>query len=507
MATERVQIGESHIKAAVKIAQSGEEPPGKIHIYSDTRTQGLRLVVQKNKASWVVKYREWSKVVGYAWPEDERPLKTASAARDLVPIVKGLLDEDPVQLEPFLVARHNGRDNKAAIAEMRPVLTTWTIRECFAHFIEARTAASAKKPIGTNYIEELNRTLRRPELSKVVDEPAALLKRGQLENIRDDVEQSSGVSPSLKALSNVKNVLTYCCTQQSGKSGLDHRDMWWNLVTSDKQVKARDRKPDISDIAKTLVLAAEYLHKPLPGRQDGKRGVRPNVFSAFTWLVLTCQRANAGLSLLRSDFYADERDDGWYLAAWDEGVMKAKKTHVLPIPPRVAQHLFPLLEAAKNPDSKWAFASERGTSKKDIHVNRSAPLALVGRLAAKNAHIKGGKEAAVDLLTANGISYWTPHDIRRALTDVMDASGIPGGSSAVLAHEIKLSERLGLDVLSEAQRKEWQSQRVAKITSLAYGNPQHLDLKKRAMKAWSDAVLDALEVAQAPQAVELQAAA
>ncbi|MBY5329547.1 hypothetical protein [Rhizobium leguminosarum] len=507
MATERVLIGESHIKAAVKIAQSGQEPPGKIHIYSDARTQGLRLVVQKNKASWVVKYREWSKVVGYAWPEDERPLKTASAARELVPFVKGILDEDPLQLEPFLVARHNSRDNKAAIAEMRPVLTTWTIRECFAHFIDARTAEGAKKPIKALYVEELNRTLRRAEMSKIVDEPAALLKRGQLEKIRDDVEQNSGVSPSLKALSNVKNVMTYCCTHQSGKSGLDHKDMWWNLVTSDKQVKARTRKPELRDIAKTLVLSSEYLHKPLPGRLDGKRGVRPNVFAAFSWLVLTCQRANAGLSLLRADFYPDDRDEGWYLAAWDEGVMKAGKTHVLPIPPRAAQHLLPLLEAAKNSDSKWAFASERGTKDKDIHVNRSAPLALIGRLAAKNAKTKGGKEVAVDLLAENSIAYWTPHDLRRALTDTMDAAGIPGGSSAILAHEIKLSERLGMDSMSEAQRAEWQAQRVAKITRLAYGNPQHLELKKRSMKAWSDAVLDALEAAQVPEAVDLQAAA
>lgn len=507
MTTERVLIGESHIKAAVKIAQSGEEPPGKIHIYSDTRTQGLRLVVQKNKASWVVKYREWSKVVGYAWPEDERPLKAASAARELVPIVKGLLDEDPVQLEPFLVARHAGRDNKSAIAEMRPVLTTWTIRECFAHFIEARTAAGAKKPIGGKYIEELNRTLHRPELAKIVDEPATLLKRGQLEKIRDDVEKSKGVSPSLKALSNVKNVLTYCCTHQSGKSGLDHRDMWWNLVSSDKQVKARDRKPETLDIAKTLVLAAEYLHKPLPGRLDGKRGVRPNVFAAFFWLVLTCQRADAGLSLLRADFYPDEREEGWYLAAWDEGVMKAGKTHVLPIPPRAALHLLPLLEAAKNSQSKWAFASERGTKDKDIHVNRSAPLALIGRLSAKNTKTKGGKEVAVDLFAENNIAYWTPHDLRRALTDVMDAAGIPGGSSAILAHEITLSERLGLDSMSESQRAEWQAQRVAKITRMAYGNPQHLDLKKRSMKAWTDAVLDALEAIQVPKVVELQVAA
>ncbi|MHC2298978.1 integrase [Rhizobium mongolense] len=340
---------------------------------------------------------------------------------------------------------------------MRPVVHTWTLRKCFEYMIEARTKPTARKKIGKLYIDELNRTLRRPELSKFVDQPAALLKRGDLEKIRDEVEKASGVSSSLKALSNIKGVMTYCCTQRSVDSGLDQAFMWWQHVTSDSVVKARDRKPSVIDIAKTIRLATEYLDKPLPGRQDGKHGLRDNVYSAFCWLTMTCQRVEAALSLRRRDFYPDPNEPGWYLAAWGEGVMKAGKAHVLPVPPRAVEFMMPLLKAARHSNSDWAFPSERCTDQKEIHVNRSAPLAVVRRLGARDvlSKSKGREESAVDLLAENGILFWSPHDIRRSLTDCMDDAGIPGGASAILAHEITLSQGLGEDAITAEQKAEW----------------------------------------------------
>lgn len=498
MATVRVLIGEKHIKEAVAMASSGDIPNGTTHIYSDERTQGLRLLVQKNTASWVVKYKGKTVTIGWAYPEGRRPLKTASAAREMVPLIKGFLDEDPAQIEPFLVAKYAGRDNKQALEDMRPVVTTWTLQQCAAAMIEARTKKTAQSPLRKASVDEINRTLKRPEMKDLVGTAAVLLKRGEVEKVRDKIEAASGISAAKKCVSNIRTILSYCCEYKSGESGLDHKDMWWELLKTDSKIIARTRTPSIVDIVKTLQLASHYLDHPLPGRVDGKHGVRDNVYAAMWWLILTAQRTSAGLALQKVDFYPDPRDDGFYLAAWDEDAMKGKKTHVLPIPMRVVEHMSPLIEAAQDHGSQWAFPSERGSEDNDICISRTAVRQFIVRLQGRDPLMKG-KDAARDLLAEAGVLHWTPHDLRRSITAVMDDNGIPGGASAVLAHEIKLSEHLGEDALTEAQREEWAANRMAKITKLAYGGGTFLRLKKSAMTIWTDAVLDAWEALEAPE--------
>lgn len=505
MATDRVLIGENHIKAATKLAESGMVPEGGMHIYSDTRTQGLRLVVQKGKATWVVKYKNWSKAIGYVFPSGIRPIGTATDARAMVSFVTGILDDNPEQLEPFLVARHNGMSNENALKAMRPVVTTWTLQQCATAMIEARTKKTAHSPLRPASVEEINRTMARPQMKDLVDTAAVLLKRGEVEKVRDKIEAASGISAAKKCVSNIRTILNYCCEYKSGDSGLDHKDMWWELLKTDSKIIARTRTPSIIDIIKTLQLAAHYLDHPLPGRVDGKRGLRDNVYAAFWWLALTAQRTSAGLALRKVDFYPDPRDQDYYLAAWDEGVTKNKKTHVLPIPKRAVEHMLPLIEAAQDHGSDWAFPSERGSGDNDICISRTAVLQFIVRLQGRDPLMKG-KDDARDLLAEAGVLHWTPHDLRRSITTVMDENGIPGGASAVLAHEIKLSEHLGDEALTESQREEWAATRMAKITKLAYGGGTFLKLKKSAMTVWTNAVLDAWNAVQVPEGQFLEAA-
>ncbi|WP_313197155.1 hypothetical protein [Rhizobium sp.] len=505
MATVRVEIGKKQVEEAYAMAAAGVDPPDGMHIYSDVSAKGLRLIVQKGKASWVVKYRNWSKVIGWVYPKDFRPIPATTTAREMVPFIKGILDNDDKQLENFLVARHNGLDNKKALEQMRPVVTTWTLQQCADAMIEARTKTTAQSPLRKASVDEIHRTLRRPEMKDLIETAAALLKRGDVEKVRDKIEASSGISAAKKCVSNIRSIMNYCCAYMSGESGLDHRDMWWELLKTDSKIIARTRTPSITDIVKTLQLAAHYLDHPLPGRVDGKHGVRDNVYAAMWWLILTSQRTSAGLALQKVDFYPDPRDDGFYLAAWDEEAMKGKKTHVLPIPMRVVQHMLPLIEAAADHGSKWAFPSERGSEDHDICISRTAVRQFIVRLQGRDPLMKG-KDAARDLLAEAGVMHWTPHDLRRSITAVMDDNGIPGGASAVLAHEIKLSEHLGEDALTEAQREEWAANRMAKITKLAYGGGTFLKLKKSAMTVWTNAVLDAWEAIQVPQKQFLEAA-
>ncbi|MGV2102570.1 hypothetical protein [Rhizobium sp. 21-4511-3d] len=138
-------------------------------------------------------------------------------------------------------------------------------------------------------------------------------------------------------------------------------------------------------------------------------------------------------------------------------------------------------EHIKKSESKWLFPSERG--EKDIHIHRSSTLVVCQRLAARDTLTKH-RATAVNPFAANGIKWWTPHDTRRSITQALDDAGIPGGASAVLAHEVRRTDKL------DRHDDGWSEQRVARITRLAYGGAQHLHLKRKAMTVWTDAVLD-----------------
>jgi integrase len=193
------------------------------------------------------------------------------------------------------------------------------------------------------------------------------------------------------------------------------------------------------------------------------------------------QRQGAALAIRKIDYIPDPENEGWYLAAWGEDIMKAGVAHILPIPPRVVQHMAEKFELVKREDSHWLLPSERGED--DIHVHRSSTLAVVQRLGARDT-LTRKRATAVDLLAANGIKWWTPHDLRRTITKVLDDAGIPGGASVVLAHEVRRTDKL------DTENDDSREQRVARITRLAYGGAQHLHLKRKAMSIWTDAVLD-----------------
>ncbi len=103
-------------------------------------------------------------------------------------------------------------------------------------------------------------------------------------------------------------------------------------------------------------------------------------------------------------------------------------------------------------------------------------------------HVTAGKGY---LLAEAGIDWWSPQDLRRAITKALDEAGIPGGASVILAHEVKEKEKEAMAVsATEGQRADFLSQRRTKVTQLAYGGAQHLAFKREAIKVWCDAVLN-----------------
>lgn len=265
-----------------------------------------------------------------------------------------------------------------------------------------------------------------------------------------------------------------------------------------------------------MLVAEEYLSKRLPGRRVEKSGVNPGTLAGLWWLVLTCQRAEAGMSLLSHDVVTDPESNGFLLAVWAEDIMKAGIAQVLPIPHRAWSHVNALIKEGKHADAEghdWAFPSEKVVG---VHATASVVYRILYRLTGRDKeHIPRGdlkgkkvpkaKEPRRDLLAEAGIPWWSLHDLRRSITKVLDDHGLTGGATVILARDIHEKEALAVTA-SEREREDFQRLRTARITKMAYGGSQSIKLKKEAMKIWTDVVLDEYDRQKAERAPILEAA-
>lgn len=519
MGTTKLTIEESDVRQMAYKAE--KEGFGKgITIFADRKETGLRLQMEGRTASWVVRFRDSSVTIGYVWPENDRRLTALSKVRELARAVRSMLGDgrDVVQVKAFLAVYYGNSKGKGDIRKAAAELvereeavrkaaeeeaswpTTWTLRECVEETIRAKTDPAARETdrIGANTVKDYRLTFNRPAFSKLMDTPVVNITRGDIEEVRDEVRQTVGKSPAgaMKVVTYFRAVMTWCAQNSSSKSGLVG-DAWWNMVTAPYEIKPRDRRPEIEAIVATLILAEQYLDKPLPGRAQKIAGVGHATLSGLWWLVLTCQRADAGMSLLGHDV-VDDKIEGWKLAAWAADVMKAGRAHALPIPVEAWEMVDRFREKGKHGTftQEWAFPSER--KKGEVHVSASGVYRVLYRLAGRDELLQDVERERTktiprrtdrqDLLAEAGIDWWSLQDLRRAITKALDEAGIPGGASVILAHEVKEKEAMAVSA-TERQRADFLRQRQAKVTQLAYGGAQHLALKREAMKVWCDAVL------------------
>gem|GEM_PF-1076715 len=487
-------------------------PTGEVIVFSDQKETGLQLRVQGKQAFWTLKYYNWTKTLGYAHPDKTNHLPSIAAARTLAGSAKDVLDDDPELFKPLLTKYYGaaGRDVKKAKKEMVAVSKGWTVLETAEAMIEARTKPDTDQPIKPNTIAQFRLTLRRSHVAALVKKPIRDVTKADLDAIKREMDKDpQGTSMIKKFVSDMRSILTWGAAHASDMTGLDPANIWWEMLKSGKKVKAVTHTPSIDDLVKTLILAEEYATKPIPGRfSEGKFGVGDNVLNALWWLVLSSQRATAGTRLRLVDFFPDpkRRDSGWHLAFWAEAEMKNSKAFVLPVPPRASQFLLDRLRKAKrNGESDWCFPSAQGKGKValDIPVDRNSPGGIAERFALRDKPTrdkiaqelkkdKNWKSPYRDLLAENSIMYWSPHDVRRSFTEVAEDHGIPGGASAVLAHEVRLTDDL-LWIDNARNREAAAENRVARVTKLAYGAGQFIPLKSKAMVAWTDTILNRYE--------------
>ena len=533
MASESVHIDDIYIQKIRSLFSSGELPAPGIRIINDKTTPGLRLQIEGKKASWVVKTSKNSKTIGCIHPSDApRCLSALSKVRALALEVKLYLDNNQQdKCKPFLdhyYANKAGSIKQASdaanaylakrVEEVKEAarVKTLTLRECFEKTIEEKRVPSHVQHISKAMKKDMEITLNRPLFETIMKKEAKDVTQDDIEKVRDDVMKEArskgqkGISPSNKIIVHTRSALDYCARYIHGESGLDGRHPWWKFLSVKHKNTPRDRCPSIKDVVKTLILAENYLDKPLPGRANRMAGVSPGTLAGLWWIVLTAQRADAGLSLRTHNIGEDKNrpNEGWLLAAWDGSDMKAGKSFVLPIPERAWKHVCKFRKRNTNAKSKlWAFPSD---VKKGVHASTSGIYRIVYRLASrdnpkqqytpkrseKNKNEKYTplpRTTPRDLLRENNIEWWSPHDLRRTLTKFTMEQSIGGGASAILAHEIKGNEVLEVSTTAQ-QREDFLKEHMVRITRLAYGgqNP-FIKLKSEAMKLWTDAILDEYE--------------
>lgn len=520
MPTKKFTIEDHHVRQAAFKAES--EGFGKtISIYSDAKETGLRLQMQGKTAAWVVRFRDTSLSIGYVYPENDRRITALSKVRELARSVRSMLGDgkDLEQVKAFLAVYYGNSKGKGDIRKAAAELvereeavrkaaekeasrpTTWTLRECVEETIRAKTAPEAREAdrIGPATVKDYRLTFNRSAIEHLMDVPVVNISRGEIESVRDEVRKTVGKSPAgaMKIVIYFRAVMTWCARNQSQKSGLVG-DAWWNMINAPYEIKPRERRPEIEAIVRTLILAEEYLDKPLPGRAQGVPGVGHATLAGLWWLVLTCQRANAGMSLLGHDVVDDDKDEGWKIAAWAKDIMKAGRAHALPVPCEGWEMVDKFRQLGKHGalTHDWAFPSERKNG--EVPVSASGVYRVLYRLAGRDELLQDVERERTksiprrterrDLLAEAGVEWWSLHDLRRAITKELNEAGIPGGASLILAHEVDEKEALAVSK-TERERADFMRMRQAKVTAMAYGGAQHLGLKKEAMKVWTVAIL------------------
>jgi integrase len=297
---------------------------------------------------------------------------------------------------------------------------------------------------------------------------------GDLEDVRDACARAGRKTASRQFVAYSKGALSFARRKHSRSAGLEGAPKWWLEVEKlDSTIPApRDRHPSLEELARVLYLAEK--HRKIPGRKYG-RATTETVLAGIWWIALTAQRVSAGLSLRKAHVLPwPDGPEGWKVVYFPPEVMKSRRPHSVPVPPRVA---LAFERATASADSAFVFPATRG--KKDAPLSRWSAATLVDRLRGRSANPKAGAEFdGPDLL--EGIPAFSLHDLRRTFATTCADMSVRGDSiSAVLDHADIATGQAPI--------------RTADITRIAYDYSQRLDLKRIAVEAWSDTLFAACD--------------
>lgn len=482
MPTNRVEIGPKHIAEAKKAAEARAYTSRDPLIFADVVEKGLQLRIQATSVTWLLKFSGKTKSLG-----DLDAVSNAKAARERAQRVRNLL-RDGTDPKAFLTGKDAGKSEAEAkaAAKQKTALAAgfWTWERLIEEYTDGylakpRLSRGRIKPPSAGSADNAKKSLQTPEADGLKRRLVSTLDIGDLEEVRDACAANGRKTASRAFVANAKAALTHAKKKHARKSGLEGRSKWWLEVQilDETAVEPRTRMPSIQDLAKTLYLAEK--HRTLEGRKNS-RATSETMLCGVWWIAMTAQRTNAALSVEKAHIlpWPDGPKD-WKIVLWAETVMKSKRYHALPVPPRLVL-LFQRAALTGRNGSIYVFPSTAlRKGKEDGHLDRNAPKNLIERLRGNKLDAKakksGQEQAGNDLLT--GISHFSPHDIRRTFATACADMAVRGDAiSAVLDHA-------GLETGQHMMRS-------AEITRMAYDYSQRLELKRMAVEAWTNRLFE-----------------
>jgi integrase len=498
MPTEACEINPRIVNRAKEMARIGFDGT---HTFKDYGKQGLFLRVRGHRATWLTKFKQNTKTIGQLYPSHAEHLITSpSKAREVARDVREILGSQEHNFARYMQLRDQGHNHEAAKEKLIEVPKGWSLAQCFDAYLADKTSTHSKGKVTPASQRDIQYIRFLPTWQDVMNMEVTHLKQGDLERVRDATCAAHGASSSLKLVSYTRSALNWCAKYHNGASGLGHTGSWWLNFSSQLEISAKTRMPSVEQAVRTLWIAEQFLHRPLPNRQCGKKGVTPETLAALWWAVLTCQRTGAAFALSKKDIIRDAHaPDNWRLASWDAEIMKGKKQRIiLPVPVQALKHVKKFLAMSKHFEASDLFLPSRLDLTKN--VTGSGAYQILSRLAGRDRNkpendrrLTPKKKPWPDLLLEEGIDWWSPHDIRRSIADFLSDADNPGGASAILTHKIK--DSMILDCNSSDQRVyDRMRQSPADVTQKSYGaHSMYMGLKKDAMELWVDAVLEAYE--------------
>jgi integrase len=476
----RSEIGPDDIRQAKAAAESREYTNARPFIIADTVERGLSLRVQFGSVSWVLKWNNFTKSLGSV-----AEIRTATSAREVATRVRALM-RDGSDVDGYLTSRRAGNGHEEATTKIASANARasgrWTWRDlakryCDDYLSNPRTTTHRYIEPSLASAAESRRYLNMKECEPLFDKLLSELRPGDLERVRDTCAKAGRKTASRQFVAYASAALTYARDYHSEDSGLEGVPRWWLDVRKLQEtlVRPRGRHPSLINLARMLYVAEK--NRTVPNRKNTKE-TSDTVLAGLWWIAFTAQRISAGFSLQKIHVLPwPDGPAGWKVVFFQPNVMKGKRAHALPIPPRVAL----LFERAASPDtSEFVFPSTRGIEKKDRPLSRWSISNTLDRLRGRSSNPKAGAEFTGPNLL-EGIPYFSPHDIRRAFATVCADLSVRGDAiSAVLDH-------------AESAPTSQAPIQMAAITRTAYDYSQRLDLKRQAMEAWTNALFDACD--------------
>ncbi len=499
MPSHRVRIGVKHVKEARKAAEAKSYGTSDPLIFADTGEINLKLRTQGGTAAWNVRWNGQTVTLGTVEDIDD-PDVAREMTRGVVALLRAGKDA-----KAYVAARLAGDDTETATVAATVSTARkdgkWDWKEMVRQYADiylsnprTNSQGETKEP-SLETVKEVKRYLLKiPETHHLHDRLISTLRRSDLEKIRNTLADAGKKTPSRQFVAYSKAALTYAEAYESDASGLHENNLWWHKLKKKQETipQAKTRHPSLAETAKLLYLAEK--NRVMPERKV-ERETSENSLCGLWWLALTGQRASAGLKILKENILPwPDAPDGmkdWKVAFFPAQTMKGKRAHSLPIPPRVALVLERAIRSARK-DSAYVFPATRlEGGKTDSHLSRSTPRLIIqrlrGRAADPRAHAEARKKAEKkgepfeelpDLLAE--MAEFSTHDFRTTFATECGNMSVRGDAvSAVLDHQ---SIRTGDE-----------PRFAAPITRQAYDFSQRLELKAIAMKAWADALFEAVD--------------